>query len=474
MFTRFTNLLTLVGVVIGTVIFGYCLFLYSAAQEADAAQDRKTAELLRGEIKSHAQGILAGMSKFAVSQSVFSAVNTLQTAELEKRLCSDASGSASISTLGLMSLEGKAIFLCDGGKAKSAIEHGYIFEAPQAIVLHAFDQVILAQEQYQVVLPEFSYKQRYVQLADRPYFLVAALVAPDQSIPLWKTYQPIIIFGFSNLRNAFSDLESRLGIEDLHFAGNDTADKTSPVVQLQEGFNGQPAISIHWRRSNVFRSQLLKSLPVIFGCSILAFLFVVHLLKRIGRLQDALVTQESQSRYTAMHDSLTQLPNRAYFLDLAEKAVTACSIAAPVYVGIFDLDKFKSVNDTYGHDVGDKLIAETALRAVAALGSSNVVARLGGDEFAFVLTNARDDRQALEQLNALGQAIRQTIDCGVHRLRPTASIGAACAPNISMQLDKLLKAADVSLYAGKAEGGDRCRLFSEYDTKETLQVFVRP
>lgn len=473
MFSRFNILLTLVGAVIVTVIVGYCLLIYSAAKEADTALDRRNAELFRGQIASHAENLLAAISKLAVSQPIYDAVSSQQAAELEKRLCLTSSGSVSISALGLMLLDGKAVFLCDGGKLKQVSEHGYMFEFPKSLARNAFDEVFLAQEHYQVIVSEFSYKQQYVQLANRTYLLLAALVAPDQKKPLPKTYRPVIMFAYSNMDSALSNLGNQLGIEGVRFAGNDVTGKVSSALRLQEGSEGQSTISIYWSGSNIFRTQLLKSFPLIIGCSILAFLTVVYLIQRIGRLQNALVARENHSQYMAQHDSLTHLPNRRYFLELAEKAVSTCSAAAPVYVGIFDLDKFKSINDTFGHDVGDMVIAEVARRATAALGTSDVVARLGGDEFAFILTNARDDRQALNQLNSLGHAIRQIFDSGSHRLKLAASIGAACAPRVSMKLDKLLKAADLSLYAVKAQGGDHSQLFSGYDAEDSLQASVQ-
>jgi diguanylate cyclase (GGDEF)-like protein len=119
-----------------------------------------------------------------------------------------------------------------------------------------------------------------------------------------------------------------------------------------------------------------------------------------------------------------------------------------------DLDRFKVVNDTLGHRVGDLLLQEVAARLKQTLHPSNVLARLGGDEFAIVVTTAAS-RHVLEELaHRLTQAISYPYEIDCHRIRSSISIGIAVGPHDGNTAEDLLMAADLALYAVKASGAE--------------------
>ena len=165
-------------------------------------------------------------------------------------------------------------------------------------------------------------------------------------------------------------------------------------------------------------------------------------------------------RHIALHDGLTGLLNRNNFMYQAQRALASSRLSRPVFIGIFDLDRFKSVNDTYGHDVGDRLIVEAARRASKSVAETDVVARLGGDEFALMLRSAKTDQDAMELMERLQQEIRQEFDCGTAIIRPSASIGLASAPRDGELLEQILKAADIALYEVKSEGRGFGRIYA--------------
>ena len=169
---------------------------------------------------------------------------------------------------------------------------------------------------------------------------------------------------------------------------------------------------------------------------------------------------ESRMRMLAYSDALTGLPNRAHFHDLLARHAASCGERdQPFAVFILDLDRFKLVNDTLGHGLGDTLLRKTAQRLTAALGPQDVVARLGGDEFA-ILQPAPDGPEAV---HALAARIIELIDrpflIDGQLVNVGASVGAALAPADGDEPGTLLRNADLALYKAKADGKGTFRRF---------------
>ncbi|OQW69248.1 MAG: diguanylate cyclase [Proteobacteria bacterium ST_bin12] len=168
----------------------------------------------------------------------------------------------------------------------------------------------------------------------------------------------------------------------------------------------------------------------------------------------------NQIEYMAYHDSLTNLPNRAKFnMRIANEIENAKHQQSCLDLLMIDLDHFKSVNDTLGHTVGDKLLVEAAERLVNTLQVGNSVARLGGDEFAVLVQGV----QNIKDLGALAKDIVQALTVPFHianqELYVTASIGIAIYPQDTKNEDDLLRYADVAMYAAKKQGRNNYQFF---------------
>jgi diguanylate cyclase (GGDEF)-like protein len=167
----------------------------------------------------------------------------------------------------------------------------------------------------------------------------------------------------------------------------------------------------------------------------------------------------------ASEDPLTGLPNRRVFratLDQMSRQRGAATFA----VLFLDLDRFKVVNDTLGHRIGDLLLQEAAKRLQEALPTGGVLARLGGDEFAVVLGSVQS-RAALERLaNSFTEIISQPYKIDGHRIRSSVSIGIAVGPRDGRNADDLLMAADLALYAVKAGTRGTCRFYQKSMNEE--------
>jgi len=166
-----------------------------------------------------------------------------------------------------------------------------------------------------------------------------------------------------------------------------------------------------------------------------------------------------QREHQAHHDILTGLPNRELFRTKAERAVAECvSSGTPLAVMMLDLDHFKEINDTLGHQVGDQLIREVALRLNEARPHGATVARLGGDEFAVLLPDVPDISVAEEVATYLLSVLGRSFSAEGVRLAIQGSIGISLAPDHGTDIHTLMKNADIALYEAKRE---RAR-FSSY------------
>lgn len=164
---------------------------------------------------------------------------------------------------------------------------------------------------------------------------------------------------------------------------------------------------------------------------------------------------EEKIKRLALYDSLTDLPNRHLFFDRLSNAITRAhryqQIAAVLYI---DLDGFKSINDTFGHEIGDSVLVETAKRLKQCIRESDTAARLGGDEFAIILQDFHK-KQICEDiaLRIVDSLARPLICDGRPYLLGGASIGISIYPSDAQDMDILLQKSDQAMYVAKRSGG---------------------
>ncbi len=168
------------------------------------------------------------------------------------------------------------------------------------------------------------------------------------------------------------------------------------------------------------------------------------------------VTEQRQTeeavRWRAYHDALTELPNRALLHDRLEQVLAMSERSGELAALLFlDLDNFKDVNDTLGHDAGDRLLQQVAARLAGCLRAEDTVARLGGDEFVVLLPSlqaAGDAAQVAEKITAL---LAAPVVIGKHRMSVTASVGISLFPRDGRDAAALMKHADAAMYQSKRD-----------------------
>ena len=179
---------------------------------------------------------------------------------------------------------------------------------------------------------------------------------------------------------------------------------------------------------------------------------------------------DERIEYLASHDSLTSLPNRETFNDLLHDAIEAARRREWRFAVLFiDLDRFKVINDSLGHDAGDILLVEVGNRLRQTLRSSDVVARLGGDEFVVILDEATE-RQDVERIaGSLLSILSQPLQLSGHECHTTASIGIAMFPADGADVHTLTKNADMAMYLAKEDGKNNFRFFNKEVKMQSIE-----
>ncbi len=181
---------------------------------------------------------------------------------------------------------------------------------------------------------------------------------------------------------------------------------------------------------------------------------------------------EQRIWHIAHHDSLTGLPNRALLHDRLEQALTqAQRNQQRVAVMFLDLDRFKSINDTLGHAVGDELLKQVAQRLTSVVRAVDTVSRLGGDEFVIVLHELTSPDDAVQVAEKILNALSSTVQIEGHELRATPSIGISVFPDDGNEVFVLMKNADTAMYHAKAMGRNTFQFFAQQMNEQASRFF---
>ncbi len=179
---------------------------------------------------------------------------------------------------------------------------------------------------------------------------------------------------------------------------------------------------------------------------------------------------DERIEYLASHDSLTNLPNREMFNGLLRRTIDASERYQRQFAVLFiDLDRFKVINDSLGHDAGDMLLVEIAGRLRRALRSSDVVARLGGDEFVVILEEAAEHHEVARIAGDLLSVLSQPLQLSGHECHTTASIGIAMYPSDGSDMQTLTKNADMAMYLAKEDGKNGFRFFTKEIKTQSIE-----
>ena len=244
-------------------------------------------------------------------------------------------------------------------------------------------------------------------------------------------------------------------ITRLNSDANDTGPKGAQVVEVYRPLRAGPANAMVgvlevYLPYDPIRQDIASGLDTLYRALAIGLVALYLVLAWLSLATTRRLRQHARSNaYLADHDQLTGLPNRRQFLlrvgELAAGPPGSCGAVA-----VLDLDRFKEVNDSLGHDNGDALLVRLGERLTATVRPGDTVARLGGDEFGVVLARVSSEGEAVAALDRLRNAVGQPVQVGGLPLAPEASVGYALLPADGATADVLLQRADIAMYVAKA------------------------
>ncbi|MBP2325085.1 diguanylate cyclase (GGDEF)-like protein/PAS domain S-box-containing protein [Kibdelosporangium banguiense] len=184
----------------------------------------------------------------------------------------------------------------------------------------------------------------------------------------------------------------------------------------------------------------------------------------VTQIEDITERRAAEARlvHQALHDSLTGLPNRALLMDRLKQVLARAdrhpSLTAVVFI---DLDGFKDINDSLGHDVGDHVLREMARRISQQVRPADTVARLGGDEFVVLCSDLQNEQNAVEISERLTSAVAKPVTVGGYEVEVTASLGISLSDGEALTPEDMLRNADAAMYGAKTQGKNRWEIFDE-------------
>jgi diguanylate cyclase (GGDEF)-like protein/PAS domain S-box-containing protein len=273
------------------------------------------------------------------------------------------------------------------------------------------------------------------------------------------TYQVLYTNPAFLSRLGYSNEEAQsLTLTDI-FADRD-ATPDSVLARLIEA-DSQMALNMQQRCKNgsFFDTEVRCNALDVDGRDVLAY--VTHDVSLRRKAEQQLIENQQRLDKMAHHDQLTGLPNRHYLTAFLPQAIEEAKAADTMLGVVFlDLDRFKHINDTRGHETGDKLLQEVASRLRTCVRDSDVVIRMGGDEFVVVFRNVKNYDEVTLGAGRIIETLNRPIVIDRHSLQTTGSVGVSLYPRDGANMIELLKHSDTAMYQAKDRGRNNVQMFS--------------
>lgn len=280
--------------------------------------------------------------------------------------------------------------------------------------------------------------------------VVAQVLVPDGDYPM-PTGTPRVLLTFKPVpKSSLNRIGDKLHLEDFALVVGDRPSSEQASKRLG-AVPGEGSVWAVWKAGNPSSDIWQAALPIFA----LAFLAVAAVLARIGwrfgMTVEKLQSSEEQNRFLALHDALTGLPNRLHF-DHELEAIVAEGKQERCAILCMDLDRFKSVNDNFGHQAGDMVLKTIAERLSDRVGDTGLISRVGGDEFIILLHDHLDKDSVLFLCDQLIEEACIAIDVPGGMAQVGASIGVAWWPDDALTVKSIIRSADDALYSSKEKG----------------------
>lgn len=293
-----------------------------------------------------------------------------------------------------------------------------------------------------------------LEIGGRAAVVSAMTVTPTHDLRLLNARPSVILSVIYLTPERLARMGEDVNIQNLRLL-KQGAGRQEGLIEMSAD-DGQPIGSLVWTPQHPGRAFITVLLPAILIVTFAGVFASRFLIGRMTTLGDKLRLSAETAHRLALEDQLSSLPNRrAFHSELEERCV---SVARPFLVAVLDLDRFKEVNDTFGHETGDRLIGAVGGRLRNAIGNAGMVARLGGDEFAVIADGAEISARQFKR--TLGKVFEGPFQLGPYRLSASASIGVCAVQDDKVTPTRILRDADTALYEAKARGRRQAVIYS--------------
>ncbi|MFC5447693.1 GGDEF domain-containing protein [Paenibacillus aestuarii] len=237
----------------------------------------------------------------------------------------------------------------------------------------------------------------------------------------------------------------------------DIANLIDPTLHLLSQFIDRKVAESDMLEHSFEKSKTIANMVSLFSAisSVLLFILACFWVNKMNVMNTILAEQKDKIKYLAYHDALTGVGNRRLIAEKIKEAIEVSKVNdSKMAIFLFDLDGFKGVNDTFGHDIGDELLIKVAKRVQFALNEKDTLARLGGDEF-IILALYVDETTAAKIAQRIINKIKEPFHVLNKQVKVSASVGVSIFPNDGDNFEKLIKSADHAMYRAKKSGKDQ-------------------
>lgn len=298
-----------------------------------------------------------------------------------------------------------------------------------------------------------------MRLQGRPSIAGAVPITLDVEGATVPTTLFLVAYRYIDGRS-LDNFSEQQGLNGARFARASDPEPNEVAFQIEATASNEPIGFIIWTPDLPGSTVVVRLIPALSIAALIVATLLALLILLLRRSVSDLQESERQARYQSKHDVLTGLPNRALFAATLQATLDDQRLSNKrSLVAIFDLDRFKSVNDTFGHNAGDELIRAVAERISGILEPGDLLARLGGDEFGLLLPDrAKQDRSYFDICNTIIEEIGRPFVLldGAVNVSVGCSIGITSLLDMCHSASEALNFADLALYHAKSTGKGRC------------------
>lgn len=441
-------------VTIGTVA-GFVT--WSVGRTDDHALARQT-RLLEQALADQMAAVPVGQEELAVWDEAVTAVAERDVDWLNENIGPTAFDYYGQSRVYLLDGNGRAIYaMRDGGQVPAkAVEPVRDTIAPLIEQLHSLDNLAAIDafnnfigEAPPAVVDMALIEDRPAIVSVMPMLLsVGTDFAPVGTEPV---YVAVVMLDDALARQ----IETQYLFDDARFETSPDVAGSEAALAIRDKA-GQPLAWFKWSPDRPGARILSDTLPALLGALFVTGAIIVALMRNLQRASSQLQAERADAQHRALHDPLTGLGNRALFRDRLDTAMRTMPRGEPrLALLALDLDRFKQVNDTLGHEAGDELLRQVSARITSMLQPSDTLARLGGDEFAIIQPGITTHGDAGRLAQRVIDVLQPPFNIAGHPLQIGVSIGIATAPDLAQTDAELVARADGALYQAKSGGRNR-------------------